>query len=213
MNSYDFFIYEFICFINSYMNSGVPRFQMPIEYSLSLRLGVRHHPTWISCSPIIRRPSLESSKMQPDPDASSNLNFNHDSESDIIQLEFPQPIRSLHPAHHDPSWWPSIIHSGSSRTRPARGAPRRNPEQGSSYQVHGDQLDDIQWRQHSVEGFDIWSAAEKNNLTSIMWLLNPEWRCDHSHYRTMLDDFLYTAMSAFLLPTSFRNALRFGLVR
>ena len=28
MNSYDFFIYEFICFINSYMNSGVPRFQM-----------------------------------------------------------------------------------------------------------------------------------------------------------------------------------------
>ena len=29
MNSYDFFIYEFICFMNSYMNSGVPRFQMP----------------------------------------------------------------------------------------------------------------------------------------------------------------------------------------
>ena len=28
MNSYDFFIYEFICFINSYMNFGVPRFQM-----------------------------------------------------------------------------------------------------------------------------------------------------------------------------------------
>ena len=28
MNSYDFFIYEFICFMNSYMNSGVPRFQM-----------------------------------------------------------------------------------------------------------------------------------------------------------------------------------------
>ena len=28
MNSYYFFIYEFICFINSYMNSGVPRFQM-----------------------------------------------------------------------------------------------------------------------------------------------------------------------------------------
>ena len=27
MNSYDFFIYEFICFMNSYMNSGVPRFQ------------------------------------------------------------------------------------------------------------------------------------------------------------------------------------------
>ena len=30
MNSYDFFIYEFICFMNSYMNSGVPRFQMMI---------------------------------------------------------------------------------------------------------------------------------------------------------------------------------------
>ena len=28
MNSYDFFIYEFIYFMNSYMNSGVPRFQM-----------------------------------------------------------------------------------------------------------------------------------------------------------------------------------------
>ena len=28
MNSYGFFIYEFICFINSYMNLGVPRFQM-----------------------------------------------------------------------------------------------------------------------------------------------------------------------------------------
>ena len=29
MNSYDFFhIYEFICFMNSYMNSGVPKFQM-----------------------------------------------------------------------------------------------------------------------------------------------------------------------------------------
>ena len=28
MNSYDFFIHEFICFMNSYMNSGVPRFQM-----------------------------------------------------------------------------------------------------------------------------------------------------------------------------------------
>ena len=28
MNSYDFFIYEFICFMNSYMNLGVPRFQM-----------------------------------------------------------------------------------------------------------------------------------------------------------------------------------------
>ena len=28
MNSFDFFIYEFICFMNSYMYSGVPRFQM-----------------------------------------------------------------------------------------------------------------------------------------------------------------------------------------
>ena len=31
MNSYDFFIYEFICFMNSYMNSCVPRFQMNIN--------------------------------------------------------------------------------------------------------------------------------------------------------------------------------------
>ena len=30
MNSYDFFIYEFICFMNSYMNLGVPRFQMSV---------------------------------------------------------------------------------------------------------------------------------------------------------------------------------------
>ena len=28
MNSYDFFIHEFIFFMNSYMNLGVPRFQM-----------------------------------------------------------------------------------------------------------------------------------------------------------------------------------------
>ena len=28
MNLYDFFIYEFIYFMDSYMNSGVPRFQM-----------------------------------------------------------------------------------------------------------------------------------------------------------------------------------------
>ena len=28
MNSYDFFMYEFIYFKDSYMNSGVPRFQM-----------------------------------------------------------------------------------------------------------------------------------------------------------------------------------------
>ena len=28
MSSYDFFKYEFICFMNSYMNSGVPRLQM-----------------------------------------------------------------------------------------------------------------------------------------------------------------------------------------
>ena len=31
MNSYVFFIYEFIYFMNSYMNSGVPRFQMPMR--------------------------------------------------------------------------------------------------------------------------------------------------------------------------------------
>ena len=40
MNSYDFFIYEFICFMNSYMNSGVPRFQM------ARRLVLVH---WESC--------------------------------------------------------------------------------------------------------------------------------------------------------------------
>ena len=34
MNSYDSFIYEFICFMNSYMNSGLPRFQM---YMLPLK--------------------------------------------------------------------------------------------------------------------------------------------------------------------------------
>ena len=28
LNSYDFFMYEFICFMNSCMNSGVRRFQM-----------------------------------------------------------------------------------------------------------------------------------------------------------------------------------------
>ena len=36
MNSYDFFIYEFTCFMNSYMNSGVPRFQMNLEQSKSV---------------------------------------------------------------------------------------------------------------------------------------------------------------------------------
>ena len=35
MNSYDFFMYEFICFMNSYMNSGVPRFQMSRFHSQS----------------------------------------------------------------------------------------------------------------------------------------------------------------------------------
>ena len=29
MNSHDSFIYQFICFMNSYMNSGEPRFRMP----------------------------------------------------------------------------------------------------------------------------------------------------------------------------------------
>ena len=41
MNSYDFFIYEFICFMNSYMNSGVPRFQM-IVVTLSQVATVTH---------------------------------------------------------------------------------------------------------------------------------------------------------------------------
>ena len=35
MNSYDFFIYEFICFMNSYMNSGVPRFHMMTNLNCS----------------------------------------------------------------------------------------------------------------------------------------------------------------------------------
>ena len=41
MNSNDFFIYEFICFKNSYdiMNSGVPRFQMFAEHVLVWEMG------------------------------------------------------------------------------------------------------------------------------------------------------------------------------
>ena len=39
MNSYDFFIYEFICFMNSYMNSGVPRFQMALTDAAPLLPG------------------------------------------------------------------------------------------------------------------------------------------------------------------------------
>ena len=35
MNSYDFFIYEFIFFMNSYMNSGVARFQMLSPMSIA----------------------------------------------------------------------------------------------------------------------------------------------------------------------------------
>ena len=35
MYSYDFFIYEFICFMNSYMISGVPRFQMDNSFECS----------------------------------------------------------------------------------------------------------------------------------------------------------------------------------
>ena len=38
MNSYDFFIYDFICFMNSYKDSGVPRFQM---FRLTLAFGLR----------------------------------------------------------------------------------------------------------------------------------------------------------------------------
>ena len=41
MNSYDIFIYEFVCFMNSYMNSGVPRFQMP-DGQLELDLSQHH---------------------------------------------------------------------------------------------------------------------------------------------------------------------------
>ena len=45
MNSYDFFIYEFICFMNSYMNSGVPRFQMlPMQFGSSgIAAGAAHN--------------------------------------------------------------------------------------------------------------------------------------------------------------------------
>ena len=48
MNSYGFFIYEFICFMNSYMNSGVPRFQM---YAAARRLGGESEsPLWQACA-------------------------------------------------------------------------------------------------------------------------------------------------------------------
>ena len=46
MNSYDFFIYEFICFMNSYMNSGVPRFQMVCHVVWVFRRGVKFVQVW-----------------------------------------------------------------------------------------------------------------------------------------------------------------------
>ena len=75
MNSYDFFIHEFICFMNSYMNSGVPRFQMALvgkysdhikdgkqqrlmlqQHQRQLVEGPRPHPT----HPAARSPNLNS---------------------------------------------------------------------------------------------------------------------------------------------------------
>ena len=43
MNSYDFFkfTYKFISFMNSYMNLGVPRFQMG-KFMYTLLRGIRH---------------------------------------------------------------------------------------------------------------------------------------------------------------------------
>ena len=42
MNSYDFFINEFICFMNSYMNSGLPRFQIKDpKYLFILRINCK----------------------------------------------------------------------------------------------------------------------------------------------------------------------------
>ena len=57
MNSYDFFIYEFICFMNSYMNSGVPRFQM------ARRLVLVH---WESCLQGSVHPAAEPSRADSD---------------------------------------------------------------------------------------------------------------------------------------------------
>ena len=47
MNSYDFFIDEFICFMSSYMNSGVPRFQMVLHIyaTLCIDASLLHSPT------------------------------------------------------------------------------------------------------------------------------------------------------------------------
>ena len=44
MNSYDFFINEFICFMNSYMNSDVPRFQMRAWRNLVIHGGLIQLP-------------------------------------------------------------------------------------------------------------------------------------------------------------------------
>ena len=49
MNSYDFFIYEFICFMNSYMNSGVPRFQMSVTKDLGPGSDFKLEHLQVSC--------------------------------------------------------------------------------------------------------------------------------------------------------------------
>ena len=66
MNSYDFFIYEFICFMNTYINSGVPRFQitfpalvvestwcLPYQCKASRAASVKGPPG--SCPPMLGR--------------------------------------------------------------------------------------------------------------------------------------------------------------
>ena len=61
MNSYDFFIYEFICFMNSYMNSGVPRFQMSISNA-----GVHAHTTYAAPGRHTQALTLSYSSCEPD---------------------------------------------------------------------------------------------------------------------------------------------------
>ena len=50
MNSYDFFIHEFRCFMNSYMNLGVPRFQMRLRLVARGRCYGQH--AWAGMGPV-----------------------------------------------------------------------------------------------------------------------------------------------------------------
>ena len=64
MNSYDFFIYKFICFMNSYMNSGVLRFQMDVRLVLQSEVG---GPTSEASTPPLASTYLEGRR--PDSEA------------------------------------------------------------------------------------------------------------------------------------------------